>query len=61
MDKQARLDELKQKLKDLKASLPEHCYGSDGYIDVHRASPEHWEKIEAIEDEIKELKAELGV
>ena len=61
MDKQARLDELKQELKDLKASLPEHCYGDHGYIDIHRASPEHWERIEAIEEEINELKIELGV
>ena len=57
--KQERLVELEAELADLKAKLPEHCYGKDGYISDHRAKPEHWQKIEDTEEKIKALKAEL--
>lgn len=57
--KQDRLARLQQELTDLKAALPEHCHGPDGYISDHRASPEHLEKIELLEEEIRGLKAEL--
>lgn len=56
-EKSNQLERLEKELKDLKKSLPEHCYGKDGYINVHRASPELWQKIEDLEDKIKELKA----
>jgi len=56
--KKEKLARLQNELKDLEASLPEHCYSSEGYINVHRASPEHLQKIEDLEDEIKKLKAE---
>ena len=56
--KKEKLARLQNELKDLEASLPEHCYSSEGYINVHRAKPEHMQKIEDIEDEIKKLKAE---
>ena len=56
---QEKLDRLEDELKQLKSTLPEHCYGKEGYISVHRATPEHWQKIEDIEEEIKKLKAEL--
>ncbi len=57
--KQERLARLQQELANLKAALPEHCHGSEGYISDHRASPEHLEKIELLEEEIQGLKAEL--
>ena len=57
--KQARLARLEKELADLKETLPEHCHGTDGYISDHRASPEHWQKIEDREEEIEKLKAEL--
>jgi HPt (histidine-containing phosphotransfer) domain-containing protein len=57
--KQERLARLEDELQQLKSTLPEHCYGWEGYISIHHATPEHWQKIEDIEEEIKELKAEL--
>lgn len=56
--REEKLARLEQELKDLKATLPEHCYGTKGYIGVHRASPVHWQKVEDIEEEIKTMKAE---
>ena len=58
--KEERLARLEQELADLKAALPEHCYGQDGYISDHPAKPEHWLKIENLEEEIGKLNAELG-
>jgi len=58
--KEERLARLERELADLKATLPEHCYGEDGYISVHRASPDHWQKIEDLEEQIKDLRAALG-
>ena len=55
-----RLVRLERELANLKASLPEHCVGSDGYIGVHAASSAHWQKIEDLEEEIEALKSELG-
>jgi hypothetical protein len=57
--KEQRLARLEKELAELKDTLPEHCYGADGYISDHRASPEHWQKIEDVEEQIKKLKAEL--
>ena len=51
---------LEAELKELMSTMPEHCYGTKGYVGVHHATPRHWEKIEQIEDRIKQLKAELG-
>lgn len=58
--KEQRLARLEDELKQLKSTFPEHCYGREGYISVHRASPEHYQKIEDAEEEIKKLKSELG-
>ena len=58
--KEQELARLEQELKDLRGSLPEHCYGTKGHIGVHRATPAHWQKLEDTEERIKELKAELG-
>ena len=58
--KQQRLARLEKELAQLKDALPEHCHGSDGYISDHHATPEHWQKIEDLEEEIGKLKAELG-
>ena len=44
----------------MKSTFPEHCYGTEGYISVHRATPQHFQKIEDLEDEIKNLKEELS-
>ena len=57
--KAEELARLQQELKDLKGTLPEHCYGTQGYIGIHRATPRHWEKIEETEERIKRLQAEL--
>jgi hypothetical protein len=57
--KQQQLARLEQELKDLKTTIPEHCYGTKGYIGVHRATPAHWQKIEDAEERIQQLKAEL--
>ena len=56
----AKLARLEQELADLKAVLPEHCYGTKGHVYTHHAFAAHWQKIEDLEDEIKQLKAEMG-
>ena len=58
--KRERLARLERELADLKAALPEHCHGADGYIGVHAASPDLLDKIESTEEAIAKLKAELG-
>ena len=55
-----KLSRLRQELKRLKATLPEHCSGTESYVGVHRASATHWLKIEDIEEQIKKLETELG-
>lgn len=57
-EKRRQLERLEKQLKELKGRLPEHCYGKEGYIGTHRASPELWQKIEDLEDKIKEVKSE---
>ena len=58
--KEDKLSRLKEELKELKATLPEHCSGTKGYTSIHHASTAHWQKIEDIEEEIDKLKLELG-
>ncbi|MHC4118792.1 MAG: hypothetical protein ACYSWO_14930 [Planctomycetota bacterium] len=58
--RQQKLDRLEQELKELKNTLPEHCYGTKGYTNVHHASAAHWQKIEEIEEQIEKLRAEVG-
>ena len=58
--KEEKLARLEQELQALKATMPEHCTGTEGYVGVHATSPAHWLKIEETEDEIEKLKAELG-
>ncbi len=55
-----RLSRLKRELADMHAKRPEHCHGKEGYISDHRATPEHWQKVEDLEEEIAALKAELS-
>jgi len=57
--KPEELARLEQELKELKGTLPEHCYGTKGYIGVHRGTPAHWLKIEDVEERIAELRVEL--
>ena len=57
--KDDKLSRLEQELRELKATLPEHCSGTKGYISVHHASTAHWQRIEDIEEEIEKLKLEL--
>jgi len=59
--KEEELARLQQELKDLQSTLPEHCYGTKGYIGVHRATPQHWQKVEEAEERIKQLEAELSL
>lgn len=56
---QEELVRLEKELNNLKTSLPEHCYGREGYINVHSATPAQWQKIEDLEERIKQLKAQL--
>ena len=56
--REEKLARLEQELKALKGTLPEHCYGTKGYIGVHGASPAHWQKVEDIEEAIKKLEEE---
>jgi hypothetical protein len=58
--KPEQLARLEKELSQLKETLPEHCHGTDGYISDHRATPEQWQKIEDLEDQIGKLKAEVG-
>ena len=57
-DKAKELADLEAKLKELKARRPEHCTGTDGFVGVHKASPELWAEIEEFEERIEKLKAE---
>ncbi len=50
-----KLGRLREELKRLKARLPEHCSGREGYVGVHRSSAALWQKIEDLEDEIQTL------
>jgi hypothetical protein len=59
--KPERLARLQEELNELKSTLPEHCYGTEGYISVHRATPAHWQKVEELEEEISKLQKELGL
>jgi benzoyl-CoA reductase/2-hydroxyglutaryl-CoA dehydratase subunit BcrC/BadD/HgdB len=61
MNKQERLNELRTKLEELKKRDPSHCSGTDTFIGHtgHTMSPELFQQIEALEDEIKKLEKEL--
>ncbi len=58
--REEELARLAEELVELKKTLPEHCYGTKGYVGVHRATPAHWQKLEDIEERIEQLKAELN-
>ena len=58
--KEQRLARLEKELAQAKDALPEHCHGTEGYISDHRATPQQWQKIEDLEEEVQKLKAELG-
>lgn len=57
MGKEERLQELKAKLAELKQRDPSHCSGTETFIGHtgHSMSPELYQQIEALEEEIKKL------
>jgi benzoyl-CoA reductase/2-hydroxyglutaryl-CoA dehydratase subunit BcrC/BadD/HgdB len=61
MDKQEKLKELTAKLEELKGRDPSHCSGTETFVGHtgHTMSPELFQQIEALEEEIKKLKKEL--
>ena len=59
--KRAQLARLEERLKELGSTLPEHCSGSGTYVNYHRASMTHWREIEDTEDQIRQLRSELGL
>lgn len=61
MDKQKKLEELKAKLDELKGRDPSHCSGTDTFVGHtgHTMSPELFQKIEELEEEIKKVEKEL--
>jgi len=61
MGKQERLNELKKKLDELRGRDPSHCSGTDTFVGHtgHTMSPELFQKIEELEEEIKKLEKEL--
>ena len=58
--REEELARLAEELVELKKTLPEHCYGTKGYVGVHHATPAHWQKLEETEERIEQLKAELN-
>ncbi len=61
MGKKEKLEELKAKLEELKSRDPSHCSGKEGFVGHtgHSMSPELFQQIEALEEEIGKLKKEL--
>jgi len=61
MNKEERLKDLVAKLEELKNRDPSHCSGKEGFVGHtgHSMSPELFQQIEALEEEIKKLKKEL--
>lgn len=54
------LAKLETQLKELKARRPEHCSGRDGFVSAHQSSRQMLERIEELEDKIKELREKAG-
>ncbi len=61
MDKAEKLQELRAKLEELTKRNPAHCSGTESFIGHtgHSMSPELFQEIEALEEEIKKLEQEL--
>ena len=57
VDKEAKLAELKARLKDLKERDPSHCSDTRTHI-PHTMPPTLFQEIEDLEDEIKAIKDE---
>jgi hypothetical protein len=57
MSKDEKLKALKAKLEELKSRNPSHCSGTETFVGHtgHTMSPELFQQIEALEDEIKAL------
>ena len=56
-DRPKKLAELKARLEELKRRNPAHCSGLSTFVG-HQMTPELYEKIEELEDQIKALEAE---
>lgn len=61
MNKQKKLEELKAKLEELKKRDPSHCSGTETFVGHtgHSMSPELFQQIETLEEEIKKLEKEI--
>ena len=61
MNKEDRLRELEAKLEELKKRDPSNCSGKEGFVGHtgHSMSPELFQQIETLEEEIRGLKKEL--
>lgn len=57
MDRNQKLKELKEELRELKKHNPSHCHGKEGFID-HNMPVKVYQRIEDIEEEIRQLEAE---
>lgn len=55
--KKSELEDLRVKLRELKKLDPSHCHGTRGFI-PHSLTPEHYQKIEDLEEKIKVLEKE---
>lgn len=51
---QARLEELKARLEELKRLNPAHCSGTGSFV-AHSMPPELYAQVEELEEQIKEL------
>ncbi len=60
MDREERLKELRAKLEELRKRDPSHCSGTETFIGHtgHSMSPELFQQIEVLEEEIKKLEKE---
>jgi benzoyl-CoA reductase/2-hydroxyglutaryl-CoA dehydratase subunit BcrC/BadD/HgdB len=62
MDAKEKLQVLKAKLEELKGRDPSHCSGTNTFIGHtgHSMSPELFQEIEELEEEIRQLEKKLS-
>jgi len=61
MDEKVSLEQLKAKLDELKSRDPSHCSGTKTFVGHtgHSMSPELFQEIEELEEQIRKLEAKL--